>query len=61
VKAQDEDLHDRVYLGRPRPRWPQIEAKTRAEAELICEGLGRQIVRELTNVVVANRGMDTPH
>tara|TARA_R100001369_G_scaffold86696_1_gene121434 strand:- start:1958 stop:2140 length:183 start_codon:yes stop_codon:yes gene_type:complete len=40
---------------------PSIVAKTRAEAELICEGLSCQIVRELTNVIVANQGMVTLH
>ena len=40
---------------------PQIEAKTRAEAEIICEGLGCKIVRELTNVIVAGDDSATPY
>ena len=40
---------------------PHVVAKTRAEAELICEDLGCEIVRELTNVIVADGGMDTLH
>jgi len=40
---------------------PQIEAKTRAEAEIICEGLGCKIVRELTNVIVADHEPGTLH
>ena len=40
---------------------PQIEAKTRAEAEIICEGLGCRIVGELANVIVADHEPDTLH
>ena len=40
---------------------PQIEAKTRDEAEIICEGLGCKIVRELANVIVADQGRSTLH
>ena len=40
---------------------PSIVAKTRAEAELICEDLGYQIVRELANVIVADGCTVTLH
>lgn len=40
---------------------PSIVAKTRAEAEIICEDLGYQIVRELANVIVADRCTVTLH
>ena len=40
---------------------PHIVAETRAEAELICEDLGCEIVRELTNVIVADQGTVTLH
>jgi hypothetical protein len=40
---------------------PSIVAKTRAEAEIICEDLGYQIVRELANVIVADGCTVTLH
>tara|TARA_R110000764_G_scaffold67110_1_gene139715 strand:+ start:222 stop:404 length:183 start_codon:yes stop_codon:yes gene_type:complete len=40
---------------------PSIVAKTRAEAEQICEDLGYQIVRELANVIVADGCTVTLH
>jgi len=40
---------------------PHIVAETRAEAELICEDLGYQIVRELANVIVADGCTVTLH
>tara|TARA_R110000796_G_scaffold115533_1_gene227633 strand:+ start:5502 stop:5684 length:183 start_codon:yes stop_codon:yes gene_type:complete len=40
---------------------PIIVAKTRAEAELICEDLGCEIVSELTGVIVAEDNHNTLH
>ena len=40
---------------------PQIVAKTRAEAELVCEGLSCKIVRELANLIVAGDDSSTPY
>ena len=38
---------------------PHIVAKTRQEAELVCEGLGCRIVSELTDVIVAGEENET--
>ena len=40
---------------------PQIEAKTRAEAEQVCKDMGYQIVLELANVIVAGDDSATPY
>jgi hypothetical protein len=40
---------------------PIIVAKTRAEAQLLCEDLGCEIVRELTGVILVEDSRNTLH